>query len=73
MPACNGCRILIAHLALSLPFDEQATVVEWFESKGVPYQIQDFGWVGWRGIFTTDPEGNTVELVAYHPFLLAPT
>jgi len=56
-------------LALSLPFEEQAQVTEWFESNGVAYQIQDFGWIGWRAIFTSDPEGNTVDLVACHPSL----
>ena len=34
---------------------------------GQPYRVEHFGWVGWRGIFTDDPEGNTVELVAFDP------
>ena len=41
--------------------------MEWFRKNGVPYRVQDFAWVGWRGVFVTDPEGNTVELVAYDP------
>jgi len=58
------------HFALSLPFDEQDAVKRWYDQIGQPYRVEDFGWVGWRGIFTEDPEGNTVELVAYDAALL---
>ena len=37
----------------------------WYEANELPYRVETFGWVGWRGVFTEDPEGNTVELVAY--------
>jgi len=37
----------------------------WYAANGLPYRVEHFGWVGWRGVFTEDPEGNTVELVAY--------
>lgn len=55
------------HLALSLPFDEQDAVMRWYESQGLDYRVEVFDWIGWRGVFTTDPEGNAVELVAYDP------
>jgi len=58
------------HFALSLPFDEQEAVISWYEKIGQPYHVEHFGWVGWRGIFTKDPEGNTVELVSYDSSLL---
>jgi catechol 2,3-dioxygenase-like lactoylglutathione lyase family enzyme len=57
------------HIALSLPFDEQDAVMRWYEHLGQPYRVEHFGWVGWRGVFTQDPEGNT-ELVAYDAGLL---
>ncbi len=31
---------------------------------GISYKIENFGWTGWRGVFLTDPDGNTVELVS---------
>ena len=65
----TGAKSSLHHLALSLPFEEQDAVIEWYEKIGQPYNVQHFGWIGWRGIFTTDPEGNTVELVAYDPSL----
>lgn len=58
------------HIALTIPYAEQDAVMAWYESLGKPYRVEHFGWVGWRGIFTDDPEGNTVELVAYDPSLM---
>ena len=64
-PPETGARSSLHHIALSLPFAEQAAVMAWYDRIGQPYRVQEFGWIGWRGIFTNDPEGNTVELVAY--------
>lgn len=71
-PPETGARSSLHHLALSLPFSEQQAVMDWYDSIGQPYRIQRFGWIGWQGIFTTDPEGNTVELVAYDASLKDP-
>lgn len=61
----TGAESSLHHIALSLPFSEQQAVMDWYDRIGQPYDVQVFGWIGWRGIFTRDPEGNTVELVAY--------
>jgi catechol 2,3-dioxygenase-like lactoylglutathione lyase family enzyme len=61
----TGARSSLHHLALSLPYAEQAEVMAWYDRIGQPYRVEHFGWIGWRGVFTEDPEGNTVELVAY--------
>ena len=61
----TGAGSSLHHIALSLPFAEQQAVMDWYDKLGQPYSVQHFGWIGWRGIFTQDPEGNTVELVAY--------
>jgi hypothetical protein len=45
--------------------------MRWYESSGIPYHIEIFDWVGWRGVFTQDPDGNTVELVAFSESLKA--
>ena len=58
------------HIALSLPFDEQEAVMRWYDKIGQTYRVEQFGWIGWRGIFTEDPEGNTVELVAFDRSML---
>jgi hypothetical protein len=53
-----------------MPLADQTRAIAWYEEIGQPYRIETFGWVGWRGVFTADPDGNTVELVAYDETLL---
>lgn len=66
----TGAQSSLHHVALSLPFAEQVAVMRWYDQIGQPYRVERFGWIGWRGVFTTDPEGNTVELVAYDASML---
>lgn len=68
----TGAGSSLHHLALSLPYAEQDAVMAWYRQIGQPYRVEHFGWIGWRGVFTEDPEGNTVELVAYDPAELTP-
>ncbi len=63
----TGAGSSLHHIALSLPYDEQEAVMRWYEAKGQAYRVEHFDWIGWRGVFTEDPEGNTVELVAKNP------
>lgn len=63
----TGARSSLHHLALSLGWDEQERAIDWYRRIGQPHRIERFDWIGWRGVFTTDPEGNTVELVAARP------
>lgn len=67
-PPHSGAASSLHHIALSLPWDEQEAVMAWYDQLGRDYTVQEFDWVGWRGIFTRDPDGNTVELVAKDPF-----
>ncbi len=60
----TGAAGSLHHLALTVDAAEQQAVCDWYDAQGLPYRIEDFPWIGWRGIFTQDPEGNTVELVA---------
>ena len=66
-PPETGAKSSLHHIALSLPYAEQQAVMDWYNSIGQPYRVEKFGWIGWQGIFTTDPEGNTVELVGATP------
>ncbi|MEM6624225.1 MAG: VOC family protein [Pseudomonadota bacterium] len=60
----TGAGSALHHLALTVGADEQQAVIDWYRHLGQPYRIEEFPWIGWRGVFTQDPEGNTVELVA---------
>ena len=66
-PPATGTGSSLHHIALSLPWAEQDAVIAWYESLGLTYHVETFEWVGWRGVFTSDPDGNTVELVARDP------
>ena len=60
----TGAASSLHHLALTVDAGEQQAAIDWYDAKGQPYRIEEFPWIGWRGVFTQDPEGNTVELVA---------
>jgi hypothetical protein len=62
-----GKASTLHHLALTLPLAEQEAAIAWFERLGIACDVQTFDWIGWRGVFVRDPEGNSVELVAYGP------
>lgn len=66
----TGAGSSLHHIALSLPATEQDAAVDWLRTRGLPCRVEIFGWIGWRGVFTEDPEGNTVELVAHDPAFL---
>ena len=71
LPTNAGHASSLHHIALSIPYSEQDAAISWYEKNNIEYQIEIFGWVGWRGVFVKDPDGNTVELVAFNEGLLA--
>ncbi|MEL7414493.1 MAG: VOC family protein [Pseudomonadota bacterium] len=60
----TGAASSLHHIALTVGIEEQDAAIRWYENLHQPYRIEEFPWIGWRGVFTTDPDGNTVELVA---------
>lgn len=66
----TGAGSSLHHIALSVDFAAQEAAMAWYDRHGLDYSVQRFGWIGWRGVFTRDPEGNTVELVAYDASML---
>ncbi|RED14271.1 VOC family protein [Pontivivens insulae] len=62
--AIGGSESSLHHLALGITPEEQDKAIAWYQAHDIAYRIENFDWIGWRGLFTTDPEGNTVELVA---------
>lgn len=61
----TGARSSLHHLALTVAFEQQEAAMRWLTAHEIPYRVQTFNWIGWRGIFFHDPEGNTVEFVAH--------
>lgn len=66
-PPASGPDSSLHHMALSLPWEEQDAVIAWYETLEREFHVETFSWVGWRGVFTKDPDGNSVELVAKEP------
>ncbi|MEM9707422.1 MAG: VOC family protein [Pseudomonadota bacterium] len=60
----TGARSSLHHLALTVARDQQGALEAYFTEIGLAYRVEVFDWIGWRGTFVTDPEGNTVEFVA---------
>jgi catechol 2,3-dioxygenase-like lactoylglutathione lyase family enzyme len=70
-PPLAGAHSSLHHIALSLSFEEQEALMRWYEANGIKHTVEIFGWAGWRGVFTQDPDGNNVELVAFSETLKA--
>lgn len=66
LPA-TGATSSLHHLALAMAAEDQPAAAAWLRDEGYPADYQHFDWIGWRGLFTRDPDGNTVELVARFP------
>lgn len=64
-PPVTGTGSSLHHIALGIAASQQITAQGWLNGHGHATRYEYFGWIGWRGLFTTDPDGNTVELVAH--------
>ncbi|MGR3540879.1 MAG: VOC family protein [Hasllibacter sp.] len=60
----TGAGSSLHHLALTVDRDAQDALRAFLDARGVPHRTEEFDWIGWRGVFVRDPEGNTVEFVA---------
>ena len=68
----TGAGSSLHHIALSVDYEAQDAAADWYTAHGLSPRFETFDWIGWRGLFVTDPEGNTVELVARDPDWSAP-
>lgn len=58
-------RSTVDHIAFGIPVEAFDSEVERLESRGIDVRTTTHGWVQWRSLYVTDPEGNSVELVCY--------
>ena len=63
-PPQTGALSSFHHMALSVDYDAQNELRDFFDEKGILHRTEVFDWIGWRGVFINDPEGNTIEFVA---------
>ncbi|MDH3666662.1 MAG: VOC family protein [Paracoccaceae bacterium] len=65
-PATGGGSSL-HHLALTVRHEDLAPASAWYRDNRIATRVEPHPWIGWDSIYVSDPEGNTVELVAAIP------
>ena len=55
------------HVAFEIDLSAYESEKSRLEQLGLSVETAVFEWTGWRSLFVSDPEGNTVELVCFDP------
>jgi catechol 2,3-dioxygenase len=55
------------HFALEIALSDYQASLAALTEAGLAPNTHEHRWIGWRSIYITDPDGNTVELVAVDP------
>jgi catechol 2,3-dioxygenase len=63
----DGGAPSLHHFALEIPLAEYEGAVDALTRAGLNPDTNAHRWIGWRSIYISDPDGNTVELVAADP------
>jgi catechol 2,3-dioxygenase-like lactoylglutathione lyase family enzyme len=58
-------RSTVDHLAFTIGLEDYEAERQRLEALGLIVATATHGWVHWRSLYVTDPDGNTVELVCY--------
>jgi catechol 2,3-dioxygenase len=65
--ASSAHTTTLHHFALNIDSVQMIAAEAYLSGLGIQYSTALHTWIGWRSIFMLDPDGNTVELVAYDP------
>jgi catechol 2,3-dioxygenase len=57
----------VDHVAFAIPLAAYASERARLEALGLKVDTAEHGWVRWRSLYVSDPEGNRVELVCFDP------
>jgi len=60
-------RSTLDHVAFEIDLSAYESERARLERLGLSVETRGFEWTGWRSLFVSDPEGNTVELVCFDP------
>lgn len=58
-------RSTLDHLAFEIDLKEYESEYNRLEQLGLSVEKKSFEWAGWRSLYISDPEGNTVEFVCF--------
>jgi catechol 2,3-dioxygenase len=60
------------HFALEISRGDYDRVLAYLAAAGLAPNTQCHPWIGWRSIYVSDPDGNTVEFVCHDPAVSTP-
>jgi catechol 2,3-dioxygenase len=69
----EGCRPRLStlhHFAIEIPLQRYESVFGYLTAQGLRPNTQVHPWIGWRSIYVSDPDDNTVEFVCYDASIL---
>lgn len=72
--AWDGCEPRLStlhHFAIEITLNSYQSVVNYLVGKGLNPNLQTHPWIGWRSVYVSDPDDNTVEFVCYDEKVLA--
>jgi catechol 2,3-dioxygenase len=58
------------HFAVEIALDDYAGTLDYLTRQGLKPNTAVHGWIGWRSIYVSDPDGHTVEFVCFDPAML---
>jgi catechol 2,3-dioxygenase len=61
------------HFALAIALEDYAETLDYLTREGLSPNTAVHGWIGWRSIYVSDPDGHTVEFVCADPSTLEST
>lgn len=68
----NPSTSTLHHFALEISLDDYAGTLDYLTRQGLNPNTAVHGWIGWRSIYISDPDGHTVEFVCFDASTLEP-
>lgn len=59
------------HFAIEISLSAHDRVLAYLAAQGLNPNTQEHPWIGWRSIYVSDPDDNTVEFVCYDRSVLS--
>jgi catechol 2,3-dioxygenase-like lactoylglutathione lyase family enzyme len=72
--AWDGCaprHSTLHHFAIEISLNDYAPTLAYLSEQGLDPNTAVHAWIGWRSIYVSDPDDNTVEFVCYDGSVLA--
>jgi catechol 2,3-dioxygenase len=62
---CSPGLSTLHHFAIEISLRHYDSVLDYLTQQGLKPNTQTHPWIGWRSIYVSDPDDNTVEFVCY--------